>query len=53
MLSRRSSLAEGLKEDDAGGDGNVKGFHRTAGRKRNNEVAALARQFVQALAFAA
>jgi hypothetical protein len=52
MLSRRSSLAEGFEEDDAGGDGNVEGFDGAGSRQRDDEVAALAGQFVQALTFA-
>jgi len=53
MLLRKLPLAEGFEEDDAGGDGDVQGFDRAGGGKGNEEVAAFARQFVEALALAA
>jgi hypothetical protein len=45
-------LAESLEEDHAGRDGNIERFYRAGGRERDHEVATLAREFVQALAFA-
>src|ERR1700746_2705215 len=50
---RGVALAEGLEEDHAGGHGNVERFDGPDGGKRHDEVAAFARQFVEALAFAA
>src|SRR5690349_12812028 len=47
------ALADSLEEDDAGSDGDVERLNRAGCGQRNDEVASLARQFVQALAFAA
>src|SRR5882762_2071980 len=48
----RVPLANGFEEHDSGGHGNVEGFYRAGGRQRNDEIAPLARQLVQPLAFA-
>src|SRR5580658_2308763 len=47
------SLAENFEKDHASSDRNIERFHRAGGGQRNHKVAALARQVVQAFAFAA
>jgi len=47
------ALAKGFEEDYAGGYAYVEGFYGAGGRQRHQEVAALAGQFVEAVAFAA
>jgi hypothetical protein len=46
-------LAKGFEEDDASCDRNVEGFYRASCRKRDDKVAALACQLVEAFAFTA
>ena len=46
------ALPEGFEENDAGGDGDVEGFDRAGGGQRDDEIAALASEFVEAIAFA-
>ncbi len=45
-------LPENLEEYDSCGNGNIEGFYRARGWQLHNKVASLARQLVQALAFA-
>lgn len=47
------ALADDFEENDAGGHGNVKRTHGAGGGDGNEEIAALAREFMQALALAA
>ena len=47
------ALADHFEEDYTGGDGNVEGTDWAAGWDRDEKIAALARQLVQAFAFAA
>ena len=47
------ALAQGFEEDDAGSDGDVERFDGAGGGQRDDEVAAFARQVVEAFAFAA
>src|ERR1700674_1231318 len=49
----RAPLSERFEKNDASGDGNVEGFYGASGRERDDEIAPLARQFMQALALAA
>src|SRR5260370_26470399 len=49
----RVPLAKCFEEHNAGGHGNIEGFYRAGGWQRNNEIAPLARQLMQAWAFAA
>src|SRR5437773_2277079 len=49
----RVPLANSFEEHDPGRDRNVERFNGARGWKRNNEIAPLARQLMQALAFAA
>ena len=53
LITLAVALAEGFEEDYAGGYAYVEGFHRAGGGQRHHEVAAFARQIVQALTFAA
>ena len=50
---QRSALPDGLEEHDSGGNRYVQRAYRASRRDRNQEVAPLANQFVQSLAFAA
>src|SRR5258708_38725164 len=47
------ALAEGFEKDYAGGYTDVEGFYGAGGGQRHQEIAALAGEFVQAVAFAA
>ena len=46
-------LAQRFEKHNAGGHGNVERLYRPGGRQRNDEIAPLARQLMQPLAFAA
>ena len=51
-LTMKETLAERFEEDHAGGYGDVEGFDGAGGGKGDDEIAALAGKFVEAVAFA-
>src|SRR5882724_1189674 len=53
LMTLAVALAKGFEEDYAGGYAYVEGFYGTGGGERHEEVATLAGQFVEAVAFAA
>ena len=46
-----AALANSLEKDHAGGNGNIQGLDWARGGKRNDEIATLAREFVESTAF--
>jgi len=47
------ALAKGFEENDAGGDGDIQGFNGAGSGQRDDEIATLTGEFVEAFAFAA